>query len=652
MSASAFVIPSIFTAVDKFTSPLKGMGRSVEAFASKTDMIVTKGERLFKKITPGLNDIQKQFLNLAGTAAIVAGVVGGITFSVKSVMDYEKGLATLSSITGVTGDDFTAFKKQVADVAKDTKKSAIDVAKAFEIVGSAKSDLLGNAAALGEVTKAAITLSKASGDDLAASAANVTGVMNQFALGAADSNRIINVLAAGSVVGAANITQINDSMTNFGAVAASANVTVEQSVALVETLGQKSIFGAEAGTKLRGALLKMQQAGVGYKSGQFQINDALEEAKKKIDNLKTAKQKDAAVLKMFGAENITTGKILLDNIATFKEFTAGVTNTTTATTQATINSDTLTNRLDELKNAWVNMLVGSDSATSGMNTAKQAIVYVTENLGTIVAVGIRVVEFFLAWKAIMIATRVGLIAYNVALGIYNAITKTSTVYTSAQTVASAAQATTTGILTAAQWALNVAMEANPIGLIVLAITALIAAVMSVINHYKLLEEIYNKASAQAKINAVQKETKAVQDLSAAYQKQGMAKQQADAMATQHEVTRMTGTQKILATKLMGDMKDLRESTATPWGAAMEYFSGDEKLKNMQTTMGALGAANEAKKQLLNPKLAGQEGLASSMESTNNAKVDISIKDQTGKADVKGSGQDFLNIKTTSTLTGQ
>lgn len=646
---SAFVIPSIFTAIDKFTNPLKGMGRSVESFASKTDMVVTKGERLFRKFTPGLNDLQKQFLSIAGTAAIVAGVVGGISFSVKSVMDYEKSLASLQAITGVSNDAFGAFKGQVLSVAKDTSKSAIDVAKAFEIVGSAKSELLDNADALGMVAKAAITLSKASGDDLASSAANVTGVMNQFSLGAGEADRAINVLAAGAKVGAANITQVNESMSNFGAVAASANISVEQSVALVETLSQKSIFGAEAGTKLRGAVLKLQQAGVGYRTGQFQMNDALEEAKKKIDALKTAKQKDAAVLKMFGAENITTGKILLDNIQTFKDFTKGVTGTNLAYDQAAINSNTLSNKLDELKNAWVNMLVGSTSATGGLEKVKSAIDFVIKNLDTIVTWGVRVIEFFVAWKAIMIATRVGLFAYNVALGIYNAITKTSTVYTSAQTVASGAQATVTGIMTAAQWALNVAMEANPIGLVVLAITALIAAVMSIINHYRILEEIYNKASAEAKVTAIQKETAAVQQQSAAYQKLGMSKEAADKMATEKEVTKLGKVQSSLASQVINDQKALMEATATPWGAAMEFFGGDEKLKNLQASAGALGAATEAKKQLLNPAAAQQEGLANTLESTNNAKVDINIKDPSGQADVKGSGQDFLNIKTTSTM---
>jgi hypothetical protein len=39
----AFTIPSIFTAIDRFTSPMKNMGRSIEAFASKAEAGLARG---------------------------------------------------------------------------------------------------------------------------------------------------------------------------------------------------------------------------------------------------------------------------------------------------------------------------------------------------------------------------------------------------------------------------------------------------------------------------------------------------------------------------------------------------------------------------------------------------------------------------------
>jgi TP901 family phage tail tape measure protein len=458
----AFTIPSVFSAVDKFTAPIRAMGRHVDKFASKAQLAVARSERLFRKLTPTLSETTKQFFSFASAAAISAAIVSGIHFTARSLLDYETALASTQAVTGTTNEQFVAFRAQINQVAKDTKKSAVDVAKSFEVIGSAKPELLASAEALGAVTKASIILSKASRDDLETSAKNLTGVMNQFSLGADQANRTINVLSAGAKVGAASISSVGESMKNFGSVAAGANLSVEQAVAMVEVLGKFSVFGAEAGTKLRGSILKLQQAGVGYASGQFNINEALEEANKKIAKLKTAKERDLAITKMFGAENVSTGKTLLNNISLFEEYTKGVTETSTAYEMAKVNSDTLSVALSELSNTWINMIVTSDNATSSLNTFKTAIRFVTDNMDTIVSVGSKVLLFFVAWKALLIASNVALTAYNVAVKAFAIGAK---------------------IVTAAQWAWNYAMYANPIGIIVAAVVALIALIAVVVTKW-------------------------------------------------------------------------------------------------------------------------------------------------------------------------
>ena len=102
--------------------------------------------------------------------------------------------------------------------------------------------------------------------------------------------------------------------------------------------------------------------------------------------------------KVFGAENVSTGQILLGNVDAFENLTKGVTGTQTAYEMAEQNSNTLSNRLDELKNAWVNMLTGANGAGSALDSVKDIVRFVTDNLETIVRVGARVLMFFTAWK--------------------------------------------------------------------------------------------------------------------------------------------------------------------------------------------------------------------------------------------------------------
>lgn len=349
--SAALKVPTIFTAVDKFSKVVENMQKSVGAFAGKTDEQVARVQRSFRKVSA----VSKQVA--AGTAIAGTAIMAPLAVATNNAVKYEDSIASLSAITGATGAQLDVFKKKVEDVGDATGKSYTDVAKAFELAGSAIPELLGNADALGAVSKAAIVLSKASREDTESSIRSLTGVMNQFSLGADQAQRTINVLAAGAKVGAASISQTSEAMVNFGSVAAGANMSVEQAVSIIQVLSKYGQFGAESGTKLRGSILKLQQAGVGYASGQFKINDALAEAKVKIDKLATAKQKDAAILKMFGAENIATGKILLNNIGLFQEYTAGVTSTNEATIQAGINQAAMAQKMEVLKNNLLNVSI-------------------------------------------------------------------------------------------------------------------------------------------------------------------------------------------------------------------------------------------------------------------------------------------------------
>lgn len=480
----AFTIPSIFTAIDKFSAPVKNMGRNVEAFAAKAEAGIARGERMFRKLTPSLSGAAKEFLSFASAAAIATGIVAGATFSVKSLQDYETALASFRTIVSdATDQEFAAYQNQINQVAKATKKSSIDVAASFEKIAGLNAEFAKTAEGLGSVSSAAITLAKASGADLGQSAENLVGIMNQFSLGAKEADRAINVLAAGQAVGAANISQTSEAFKNFGSVAAGANITLEESVGLVQTLGKFSVFGAEAGTKLRGSVLKLQKAGVGYASGQFNINDALAEAKKRIDSLKTSKEKDAALTKMFGAENISTGRILLANIELFKKYTAGVTGTSEAQKAADINSQTLTAALGELKAAWVNIITSSNEAGSALNTVKRVIKFLTEHLDTIVSIGTKVLLFFAAWKTALILAKVFLVGYNIALGITGALSGVASIAIGKSAIALGAYKAVVAIVTAAQWLWNAALLANPIGLIILAIAALIAIIVVIIKKY-------------------------------------------------------------------------------------------------------------------------------------------------------------------------
>lgn len=377
--------------------------------------INTQLDKNNKIITQSSDALKKQKLNVGnyqGAVNKLTGALGqlGLAFSAftimrdvfKTVVDFEKATASLSAITGATGSDLTALKGTILDLATSMKVGVTETTKLFEIVGSQMPQLLKDSAGMKAVAESAIVLSKASGDSIEASTLAMASVMNQFKLEATESARVMNVLAAGSLVGSAGISDVSEAMKNFGSVASGANITVEESVALIEVLGKFGVVGAESGTKLRGSILKLQQASFGYASGQFEVNDALEEAKAKFDSLGSAMEQDAFLQKTFGAENISTGKILLSNIGLFEEYTKGVTGTSVATEQAAINSDTMATVVKELQAAWQNLIIKWSDSTNTLGGLKTILRFVAENLEAIIEWGIKGVA---TWKTLTSAVK-------------------------------------------------------------------------------------------------------------------------------------------------------------------------------------------------------------------------------------------------------
>ncbi|NJK95094.1 MAG: phage tail tape measure protein [Bacteroidales bacterium] len=278
----------------------------------------------FGKMADGFN---RYFGVITAFAASFTGVVLGIRKMVDSFNEFEAKVDELSSITGLVGDDLKWLSDQAKELSTSTVEggikitsSATDIVDAYKLMGSARPELLENKEALNEVTKQALILAEAAKMETAPAIQAVAGAMNQFDLDASQSARVINALAAGALEGSAEIEDLTGSMKNVGAVANDSNMSLEQTIAALEVLASKQLKGEEAGTKLRGALLKMKDAGLGYASGQFNMADAMAEANKNIEAQSSNLEKDALKIKYFGAENVTAGTILLNNTELLKKF--------------------------------------------------------------------------------------------------------------------------------------------------------------------------------------------------------------------------------------------------------------------------------------------------------------------------------------------
>lgn len=308
-----------------------------------------------KKATVSIGSMVDWFNRFGGVILSVIGFLTGFTLALRAIRDernkLEESQAGLKALTGLDDDSIAWLTGQAKTLSTTMTKeglrvrqSAAEILDAFMLVGSAKPELLGDKEALKAVTEEAMRLQAAAKDiTLNEAVDSLTLSLNQYGAAADQAGRFTNVLAAGSQAGSANIASQAKAIRNAGTAAASANVPIEQTVALIETLAYRGIKDEVAGTGLKKFFLVLQ-------TGADETNPKIVGLDKALENLKNKNMDAGAIKKMFGEEGYNTASVILQNTEMVKDFTAAVTGTNVAYEQAAINSDTAQAKLEQARN--------------------------------------------------------------------------------------------------------------------------------------------------------------------------------------------------------------------------------------------------------------------------------------------------------------
>ena len=308
-----------------------------------------------KKATVSIGSMVDWFNRFGGVILSVIGFLTGFTLALRAIRDernkLEESQAGLKALTGLDDDSIAWLTGQAKTLSTTMTKeglrvrqSAAEILDAFMLVGSAKPELLGDKEALKAVTEEAMRLQAAAKDiSLNEAVDSLTLALNQYGVAADQAGRFTNVLAAGSQAGSANIASQAKAIRNAGTAAASANVPIEQTVALIETLAYRGIKDEVAGTGLKKFFLVLQ-------TGADETNPKIVGLDKALENLKNKNMDAGAIKKMFGEEGYNTASVILQNTEMVKDFTAAVTGTNVAYEQAAINSDTAQAKLEQARN--------------------------------------------------------------------------------------------------------------------------------------------------------------------------------------------------------------------------------------------------------------------------------------------------------------
>lgn len=441
-----------------------------------------KVSAMMKKITGAFNDLQtdvdktqtkmQQFQSALGKLDMpnfnailqVAERLGSqFASAAETGMSFGQSMADLSSITGIVGEELEGLEANSRRFGKESGLGADAAARAYSLLASQIEISKIGIDGLNKLEEKSITLAHASGMSLDGAANALAGTINQFGLGADAADRVINVLAAGSKYGAAEIEDLTQSFKVVGAAASAMGLDVESTAGALEILSQANLKGSEAGTALRNIILKLNTE-LGIDLGETSLATALEALKPKLS--------DATYLsKVFGMENIAAAQFLIQNASAVDEMTAQLTGTAVAEEQAAVRTATTAQRMQELRASVDNIKIGF---TEMLGSMAPYTALAMENADAIALMGTMMKS-----------------AYS-GMSTLNQVVVKLTGSTILQNVATKAASAATAVWTGVQKVLNLVLTANPIGLVIAAIGALVAGVIYAYNNFEGFRNICDK----------------------------------------------------------------------------------------------------------------------------------------------------------------
>ena len=460
----------IFEAKDNVSQPLhtaqENVRRATEGMQNTWKDFISSMKEGWDKLATSMRPIDWQaasqgFLNITQKFSEAAQVGA----------DYEKSLLDVAAITGITGDDLDKLGGKARNLAKEFGGTATDNLATFQTILSRLGPQIGESdEALAKMGSYANTLAKTMGGDVVGATDALTTSMLQFKVNlddpiaaAAEMERMMNVMAAGAKEGAAEVPQIAQALVQAGGAAKLSNVSFEETNAALQALAQSGKYGAEAGVGLRNVLIKMNAPSAlskeatnmlaAYGVNMQKVSDTTVPFAERLKELQKIGQNTDALAAVFGAENIQAAQGLINTAQAQAELTQQISGTNVATEQATIVMSGWSEWMGRCK-AWLDDLkIGSFSFTKVLGVVGDSLGGVISTLGD------------------MGSAYSGLAPVVKALGGWLkqtvVVQKLMVVWTKAAT--------------AVQWLWNAALSANPIGIIIVAIGALVAGIIYLAN---------------------------------------------------------------------------------------------------------------------------------------------------------------------------
>lgn len=243
--------------------------------------------------------------------AIAAGAaLGAMTLKVVSLgREFESTMKTVQAWSGAVGDELKGLTDIAREMGATTEHTATQAAEALKFLAAAGFSAKKSIGAL----PGTLNLATAGQVDLATATDITTDVLTAFGMGVDELNRVNDAFITTTSNSNTNVMMLGQSMKMAAPTAKLFGLTIEQTAAMIGTLANAGIKAEMAGSGLNMVLLKSARAA--KKLG-------LEAGTPLVDVLRKMKDEQWGAVKVgeaFGARQVKTAAILMDNIDAFEK---------------------------------------------------------------------------------------------------------------------------------------------------------------------------------------------------------------------------------------------------------------------------------------------------------------------------------------------
>jgi len=474
-----FNVLATMSLVDMITAPLRRISGQMGATSQAASSLSGRALGLAKSLAP---------------VALAAGVFfASLAPCVGTAADFESAMAGVGAVSRATPEDMRRLSDAARELGSTTAWSAMQVAEGQKYLAMAGFSVQENIAGL----PAVLNMASAGATDLGRAADISSDILSAFDMQASQMPQVADTLTAAFASSNTSLELLGETMKYVAPVAEKAGVSLQGTAAMAGLLGNVGIKGSQAGTALRamlnGLAAPSSEAAKAMAALGVQTQDAagnlrspitiLAEMAKATENMGSA-QKMAFTKTVFGTEAMSSVLALFDQAGAggITEYARQLEAAGAAAEIAGRQNDNLRGDQKALGSATESLSITLGSLLlPAMRAVTQMVTAVVRGLDALA--GHPVGRFLLGTVAALGAVTVAMTGLSLAVWAGSAAWAA---FTSMRLVVVAMEfakvARATSLWTAAQWLLNAAFTANPVGLVVVAIAALVAGIVALYNN--------------------------------------------------------------------------------------------------------------------------------------------------------------------------